>query len=207
MIKATSTDTKEYIESHHLIAKPLGSTDLYVSELGFGSYRVNLNSIDHKDALVKSLKNGVNLIDTSSNYADGDAERLIGNTLHELFESNILKREQVVLVSKVGYVQGKSLLHANELKQKNKLYSEYVDIDQNLAHCIHPDFLHEQLEDSLDRLQTSCIDVFLLHNPEYFKLLSKREKKSREQTDKEYYARIRQAFLFLEKAVADGRIQ
>jgi len=205
--KATKEGTKYYIEQHNLIPKPLGTTDLYVSELGFGSYRVNLTAIEHKDALIKSLKSGVNLIDTSPNYSDGDAERLIGNTLHELSESTKFGRENVVLVSKVGYVQGKTLTHALELKKNGRLYDDFVEIDQNLSHCIHPDFINEQLEDSLDRLQTSCIDVFLLHNPEYFKLLSKREKKSRKQTDKEYYERIKKAFMFLEEAVKDGRIQ
>ena len=35
-------------------------------------------------------------------------------------------------------------------------------------HCIHPEFLREQLERSLTRLQLETLDVCLLHNPEYF---------------------------------------
>ena len=178
MIKATSKDTKDYIQSHNLFPKSLGSTNLFVSELGFGSYRVNLNSIDHKDALVKALKSGINLIDTSSNYADGDAERLIGNTLHELYEDNVLRRENIVLVSKVGYVQGKVLQHANMLKEKQKGYEDYVEIDQSLAHCIHPEFLNDQLEECLDRLQTTCIYCIILNILNYFlSEMVKRKKK------------------------------
>ena len=35
-------------------------------------------------------------------------------------------------------------------------------------HCLHPEFLQDQLTRSLDRLQLETLDVCLLHNPEYF---------------------------------------
>ncbi len=206
MRHATGSATKSHLENNNLLAKQLGNTSLYVSEVGFGTYRVNINNSEHKDALVQALKRGVNLLDTSSNYAEGDAERLIGNTMHELFEDQVLTREQLVIVSKAGYIEGKKLKDIQK-RSKSDSYPDIVDIDQNLYHCIHPDFLNDQLEDSLDRLQTSCIDVFLLHNPEYFKLFSQREGHSKDETDKIYYNRIKEAFTFLERAVEDGRIQ
>ena len=42
---------------------------------------------------------------------------------------------------------------------------EYAD---GLWHCIHPDWLADQLTRSLDRLGLETLDLLLLHNPEYF---------------------------------------
>jgi aryl-alcohol dehydrogenase-like predicted oxidoreductase len=47
---------------------PLGATGLIVSRLGFGGYRVDDETPEHRAALERALQAGVNLIDTSSNY-------------------------------------------------------------------------------------------------------------------------------------------
>ena len=57
--------------------RKLGSTGLEVSALGFGSYRVD-GRHEHKAALSHALENGINLLDTASNYTDGHSEREIG---------------------------------------------------------------------------------------------------------------------------------
>ena len=62
----------------------LGSTGLTTSRIGFGGYRIDLEEADHREALIKALREGCNLIDTSTNYGDGDSERLIGAVLAEL---------------------------------------------------------------------------------------------------------------------------
>ena len=49
--------------------------------LGFGSYRIDAHTPEHAAALEKALFGGVNLIDTSTNYADGSSETCIGNVL------------------------------------------------------------------------------------------------------------------------------
>jgi aryl-alcohol dehydrogenase-like predicted oxidoreductase len=78
---------------------------------------------------------------------------------------------------------------------------------QNCWHCIHPDFLNDQLFRSLVRLQLEQLDVLLLHNPEYF-LSDALHRKDNDlaAVREEYYRRIRQAFAFLEKQIAAGRI-
>ncbi|MGH7165297.1 MAG: aldo/keto reductase, partial [Nitrospiraceae bacterium] len=63
---------------------PLGSTGLTTSRLGFGGYRIDTEDPEHREALLKALRGGCNLIDTSTNYGDGDSERLIGTVLAEL---------------------------------------------------------------------------------------------------------------------------
>ena len=66
-------------------------------------------------------------------------------------------------------------------------------------HCISPRFLEDQITRSLARLKMDTIDVFLLHNPEYFLKV--------ENDHREYYRRIEQAFTYLETEVKRGRIQ
>ena len=61
----------------------LGRTGLQVSRVGFGGYRVDDETIGHRQALELALDQGCNLIDTSTNYTDGGSERMIGAVLAE----------------------------------------------------------------------------------------------------------------------------
>src|SRR5207244_3333577 len=42
-----------------------------VSRVGFGGYRVDDRTPLHRQALVRALDEGVNVVDTSTNYGDG----------------------------------------------------------------------------------------------------------------------------------------
>src|SRR5262249_56608768 len=55
---------------------PLGATGLTVSRVGFGGYRVDDDTPEHRAALERAFHGGVNLVDTSTNYTDGGSERL-----------------------------------------------------------------------------------------------------------------------------------
>jgi len=188
--------------------RTLGKTSLTVGCIGFGGYRVHHNSVEHAKALRYAMLNGFNLIDTSSNYGDGGSEMLIGNLLHEMFERNELERDEVTVVSKVGYVQGQNLRIARQFENENHPFPEMVKHMEGCWHCIHPDFLEDQLSRSLERLCLPSIDVYLLHNPEYF--LSDRQKKNGVDVvaaREAYYLRIRKAFEWLEEKVAEGKIK
>lgn len=37
-----------------------------------------------------------------------------------------------------------------------------------MACCIHPAFIQDQLARSLERLNLATVDIYLLHNPEYY---------------------------------------
>ena len=62
----------------------LGSTGLTTSRIGFGCYRIDVGQPEHRSALTQAIRQGCNLIDTSTNYADGGSERLVGSVLNEL---------------------------------------------------------------------------------------------------------------------------
>ena len=187
---------------------PLGTTGLTTTRMGFGTYRVDMQHSDHRDALKNALRDSCNLIDTSTNYMDGDSERLVGSVLAELTAAGELNREEIIVVSKIGYVQGQNLKLAEAREKAGRPYSDMVKYGEGIWHCIHPDFLADQLTLSLDRLGLTTLDVCLLHNPEYF--LSKAAHGPAQDLSTvraDFYRRLEQAFAFFETQVAAGRLQ
>ncbi|TKB73669.1 MAG: DUF255 domain-containing protein [Nitrospira sp.] len=186
---------------------PFGTTGLTTSRLGFGTYRVGMNEPEHREALKKALREGVNLIDTSTNYMDGDSERLVGSVLREVMKAGEITREEVIVVSKIGYVQGQNFKQAEAREQAGRPYPDMVKYGKGIWHCIHPDFLADQLNGSLDRLELARLDICLLHNPEYFLSEAAHHAGGDLAATREiFYLRIEQAFAYFESQVAAGRI-
>ena len=48
-----------------------------MAAIGFGTYRVSDENPEHIEALKMAVASGVKLIDTSTNYMDGGAERAV----------------------------------------------------------------------------------------------------------------------------------
>ena len=184
----------------------LGKTELGCSRLGFGCYRLNLENPNHREALELALAAGVNVVDTSTNYTGGESESLVGAVMADMIGAGTLKREQLVVVSKLGYCQGPALDRAIELEESGNPYPDMVKMGPGLWHCLHPDFLAEQLELSLQRLGLETLDVCLIHNPEYFLALSASEGKDPVATYETFYERLKRAFEFLEEQVEKGKI-
>lgn len=168
-----------------------------MGSLGFGSYRVSIKSNEHTEALKQAIQAGIKLIDTSSNYTDGQSELLIGKVLKEMGLSHSPKRP--ILVTKAGYIQGQNLKVLEDLNAQGLAKIDLLEMTPELKHSIHPEFLENQLNLSLERLGVDCIDTFLLHNPEYFYSLH--------QDIPEYQRRLNLAFKFLETKVAEGKIK
>jgi aryl-alcohol dehydrogenase-like predicted oxidoreductase len=173
---------------------PLGHTGLWCHPFGFGCYRIEDDSPTHEASLRAYLESGGNLIDTSANYTDGGAERAVGRVLKDI------SRENVIVVTKGGYIQGENMHLAQA-----RAFPEVVRYGPGLWHCMHPEFLETQIARSCARMEIETIDVFLLHNPEYF--LNYQAKRGITADDHaEFYRRIRAAFAFLETQVAAGTI-
>src|SRR5262249_44675048 len=147
---------------------PLGRTGLTVCRLGFGGYRVNDESPVHRSALERALAGGVDLVGTSTNYTDGGSERLVGRGIGHAIRRGPPARTDIVIVSKIGYVQGANPERAQERAAAGRPFPEMVHYQPDCWHCIHPEFLEDQLARSLGRLGLETLDVCLLHNPEYF---------------------------------------
>ena len=85
----------------------LGKTELLVSPICFGSLRLTPENEKYKDSLRTALDSGVNFIDSSGSYGDGASELLIGDVLHEKMFHGELVRENVVISTKIGSIQGR----------------------------------------------------------------------------------------------------
>jgi len=182
----------------------LGKTCFITSTCGFGCYRVNDSVKEHHFALEYALSNGINLIDTSSNYSIGGSEKLIGNVLQKLTSEDRIILDEIILVTKAGYLQGDNLTSAKERELSGNPFPDVVKCSPDLWHCIYPDFLRDQLTNSLARLQLKKVDIYLLHNPEYF--LTYSNISLDEDKKEEYYRRIKLAFEYLESEIENGRI-
>ncbi len=176
--------------------RPLGSTGLDCHWLGFGCYRVAKGNAGHEAALRAYLEQGGNLIDTSANYGDGASEELVGEVLRDW------PREKVILVTKGGYIQGQNMALAQQ-----RGFLEVVEYGPGIWHSIHPEFLATQIELSCARLQQDSVDVYLLHNPEYFleDIAHRREVTAADHD--EFYRRIGEAFRFLEEMASRGKLR
>ncbi len=182
------------------------SVSMTFKNTGFGSYRVSSKIEEHYSSLRKAITEGIDLIDTSANYADGESEILIGRVLKDLISENIIRREDITLVTKAGYIQGQNYRRAIELKKEGKLYSDTVELQDRLWHCISPEFLDDQINRQLERLGTDYVDVYLLHNPEYYLESAKKDGMEIHESREIYYERIKKAFIHLEKKAEEGKI-
>ena len=186
----------------------LNGTDLMVSKVGYGSYRVDQQVDEHIKSLEDSIRSGCNIIDTSSNYTNGASETLIGNVLTKMMNQGKIESDEIILVSKTGYIQGDNLSQAIKREKTDQPWPEIVKYTDGCWHCIHPNFLIDQWDSSANRLQVETIDVYLLHNPEYFFSEAKKSgtPESLPQLRDEFYQRIFQAFVQMERFVQEKKI-
>ncbi len=205
---ATPEATRDWTRRHPAIASAtLGRSGLTCTRAGFGGYRINTAAAHHREALDLALRRGINLIDTSANYADGHSEVLVGQVMAALVAEGALSREAIIIVTKAGYLQGHNYALSQKRKQQGNPFPDLVAYAENLEHCIHPEFLEDQITRSLTRLKIACIDVMLLHNPEYYLSWAAKQGTELEAARDIYAERIRLAFGHLEKEVDRGRIR
>ena len=170
-----------------------------MAHFGFGTYRISEHNDKHIEALCEAIKSGITLIDTSTNYMDGGAQRAIAKAMKLLSDEEV---SSVEIVSKVGYIQGSTLVRHSETA-----FEEVVEYSPNCFHSISQSFLKDQILVSLERMELESIDCLLLHNPEYFILDGINRGVQKEDRLDGMYQRIFDAFLTLEEEVRSGRIK
>lgn len=205
---ASSNFTKSYSEKFKEFKyNSLGNTGLFVSEVGFGGYKIDIRSPLNRDALKKAILSGINLIDTCSTFAYGNSEELIGDVVEELVNANMLSRESVVIVTKGGCLKDEAYEESQERKADGIPYQEIIEVGENFEYCIHPECLQEQIRTSLERLNLKTIDVYMIDTPETYLLWANNKKLHPETAGENYYKRIKKAFEHLESEVSKGRIR
>ncbi|MDE1769114.1 MAG: aldo/keto reductase [Thaumarchaeota archaeon] len=144
---------------------------LTFSSVGVGTYLGNPDDLTDKlvqDAIKVSVTTGVNIIDTAINYRAQKAERSVGRAISELVESGKIKREELFISTKNGYVTNDG--DVNEefwVNIQNTLVKPGVIKSGDISsgyHCMTIPYLQDQLNHSMKNLGLDCIDLMYLHN-------------------------------------------
>jgi 1-deoxyxylulose-5-phosphate synthase len=114
----------------------LGTSELFVSEIGFGCMSLPLNQTESTKLLHRALELGINFFDTADLYQAGQNEIMVGNAFKGM-------RDKIILASKVG----------NRLNDDGKTW--HWDAS--------PEWIKEEIHHSLKRLQTDYLDLYQLH--------------------------------------------
>jgi len=155
--------------------------DLIFSKLGIGTfnkepYKEENYIYEYMAGVKEAVLSGINVIDTASNYRYGQSELEIGIALKELFQEKKVKREELILCSKGGFIPLSYPFPKNpyawideNIIQKGLATEEDIELDE---HCMTPDFLEWSCRGSLERVGVDAFDIYYLHNPEiqYLKL-------------------------------------
>ncbi len=146
--------------------------DLWFSSLGMGTYLGTPDvstDVRYAETLLQGVQRGCNVLDTALNYRFQHSEKTVGKTLRLLLEKGFCQRDELVISTKGGFLS---------VQQGQEDYLDYFRkyyVDRGLAsmddlvmgcHCLAPDFIFSELEQSLDNLGLKTIDVYFIHNPE-----------------------------------------
>jgi aryl-alcohol dehydrogenase-like predicted oxidoreductase len=114
----------------------LGRSDLQISRIGFGCMSLNEVYADNEKILHRAVNLGINFFDTADLYAKGMNEIAVGKALKPF-------RKDVYIASKVG----------NQWRADGSGWTWNP----------RKEYILEQVEGSLQRLQIDCIDLYQLH--------------------------------------------
>ena len=205
---ATSDGTANFAGKNQAVGKNhfRQFSGLTLSSIGIGTYLGNADDITDvlvKDAIKKSVLSGVNVIDTAINYRSQKAERSVGRAVSELVEGDKVKREELFVSTKNGYV-------TNDADVKEEFW-EYInnalvkpgiiksnDISSGY-HCMTIPYLENQLKTSLKNLGMDCIDLMYLHNAA--------EGQLQDISKEQFMKNLKLVFEFYEKQRKEGTIR
>ena len=209
---ATSAGTRRYRDrmsascaaGHFRTWPSEGTAPLSLSSIGMGTYTGPADDEgdrQYAESATAAIQSGINVIDCAINYRHMRSERAVGNGLRSLFASGNVSRDEVLLMTKGGYLPFDAAVPRNVAQYFRKTYidSGIVKPTELVAgsHCIAPRYLEDQLHRSLENLGLPAVDVYFLHNV---------EQQLDEIEQEEFEVRVRAAFEFLETAVTKGLI-
>jgi aryl-alcohol dehydrogenase-like predicted oxidoreductase len=181
-----------------------GPADLWLSSIGLGTYLGEPDDDTDREyisAIATALRSGINVLDTAINYRHQRSERNVGAALRQVVDAGEVKRHEVVVCTKAGYLSFDGDLPADPRAYFLREYVEPGIIDPaQLAggmHCMAPAYLENQIARSRRNLDLETIDVFYVHNP---------ESQLAEVPREVFHERLRGAFAALEKQVKAGSI-
>lgn len=114
----------------------LGSSELYVSEIGLGCMSLGTDEGQAVNLIHEALDRGVNFLDTADLYDEGRNEELVGQAVQG-------RREDVIIATKVG--------------------NRRVPGQEGWVWDPSREYIKSAVKDSLRRLGTDYIDLYQLH--------------------------------------------
>lgn len=115
---------------------PLGSSELYVSEIGLGCMSLGTDEGQAVKLIHEALDRSVNFLDTADLYDEGRNEELVGQAVQG-------RREDVIIATKVG--------------------NRRVPGQDGWVWDPSKEYIKSAVKDSLRRLGTDYIDLYQLH--------------------------------------------
>jgi aryl-alcohol dehydrogenase-like predicted oxidoreductase len=177
---------------------------LVLSSIGIGTYLGEPDAptdAAYTNAVIAAVQGGINVIDTAINYRFQRSERAVGSALRQLFQKGF-GRDEIMVCTKAGFLTPDGIMPPDpNIYFSHEFLERGVFRVEDIAagcHCMAPGYLADQLDRSRGNLGLNTIDVFYLHNP---------ETQLSEVPPEEFRRRIREAFLFLEAAVASKQIR
>jgi aryl-alcohol dehydrogenase-like predicted oxidoreductase len=203
---ATGEGTKRFAEKFSNAASGhfRAAQGLSVSSIGIGTYLGDWDAEtdqNYIEAIVRYVELGGNVIDTAANYRFQRSERNIGAALKILFEKGF-KRDEIVICTKGGYLPFDS-----EPPSNARAYFEETFVKTGIAsfedlvggsHCMTPNYLQSQIDQSLKNMNLDAIDVYYIHNP---------ESQLGETDQNAFEMRLADAFKKLEENRANGKLR
>ena len=181
------------------------SRDLWISSIGLGTYLGDpTEEVDngYAEAAMLAARSGINVFDTAVNYRHMHSERAIGRAVAELISSGAVRRDEIILATKGGFLSydGEAPADPSAYFQEKLVRTGLVQPEEIVAGChtLAPRYLENQIDVSRGNLGTRSIDIYYLHNP---------ETQLREVSHDEFLRRLRLAIGVLEQAVADSKIR
>lgn len=172
---------------------------LTIPPLGISTCR--FHRMTHPTTLLERAHTaGIRLFATFPGLDDGFSESVLGDW------SSSLQHPPTVLVF-LGLLEGMMYHRALEREREAHPYPELVRLHEGVAYCLHPSFLHEQLQESRQRLGLIRPSGVLLQHPELFLQWAAQQGIPREEAQHELLRRLEQAFAFLEQACGQGILQ
>jgi aryl-alcohol dehydrogenase-like predicted oxidoreductase len=178
---------------------------LSAASIGIGTYLgENDEATDaaYGEALRVALRGGINLIDTAVNYRFQRSERVIGKVIAELIGAGDVRREELIVATKGGYIAFDGEMPADPRRwfEETFVRTGIVGAGEVVqgSHCMTPRYLAAMIETSRQNLGLDCIDIYYVHNPETQLGAVSRE---------EFRERLKRAFDLLESKVNEGRIR
>jgi len=177
---------------------------LSLSSIGIGTYLGKADVVtdeNYKNAVVRAVELGTNVIDSAANYRFQRSERSIGVALDQLSRDGF-GRAELVICTKGGYLpfDGAPPRDVRAYVEDTFVKPGIATLDDIVggSHCMTTAYLQNQLDQSLSNMGIECVDVYYIHNP---------ESQLGYVSDSEFFHRLRLAFKLLENNRELGKLK